>query len=268
MRVTISGGEPLCHSEILPILSMIRCFDIDFSLITNAVGLTDTIVERLSTIANLRSVTVSIDGASAETNDLVRGEGAFVRAIAGLRRLIRTYKGTIAVRTTLMRTNFDSMEDLAALVAQFGVTEIKANRMNPYGRGASHPDLLLSDATYHAARDVLLKAAALHGLRVEIPSQKYQVDVDGRLGLCRAGEETFQIDADGSVYPCSFTFGGLLCGNVVSDSFGDILTRLQTHSINNQHCYSCRGRGGSGEKPVGYVPQLMVRSGQESSQEQ
>lgn len=260
MRVTLSGGEPLCHPDFERILEVLRDLDLDVSLITNGVALTDRMAEHITATSNLRSVTVSLDGSTAEENDAVRGQGSFERVLGGLRRLTRCYDRALAIRITLMQTNAASIVRLPALLARLGVRELKVNRMNPYGRGATRPDLMLSDDACREARNALLEVATAYGIRMEVPSHKYQVDADGLLGLCRAGEETCEIDADGNVYPCSFSSGRFLSGNIVSDAFEDILLRLQRHSINDPYCRSCRGRGGTREKPVGFIPELVVRS--------
>ncbi len=260
MKVTLAGGEPLFHARILQILDVARELDIDFSLITNAIPLTATLADAIARTPNLRSITVSLDGATEQENDAVRGRNAFQRTVAGVRLLRERYDRKLALRTTLMRSNLPGLRRMPALLQELGVQEFKLNRLNPYGRAADRTDLLLSDEEYRQARDQLLEQASRLGIRVEVPSFKYQLDPEGLLGLCRAGQETCEVDADGSVYPCSFSGGRFLAGNVQESNFAAILRNLQLHSINNAHCYACRGRGGTREKPVGFVPRLVARA--------
>jgi MoaA/NifB/PqqE/SkfB family radical SAM enzyme len=103
----------------------------------------------------------------------------------------------------------------------------------------------------------LAEAAAARGIRIEIPAHKYSRTPDDQIGLCRAGEETCEIDGDGEVYPCSFSFGRFSAGNVRSNSFDDIFASLQWHSINNEWCFACKGRGGKAEKVYGRPPALI-----------
>jgi MoaA/NifB/PqqE/SkfB family radical SAM enzyme len=260
MKVTLAGGEPLYHSRILQILEEVRALDIDLSLITNATLMTETVADAIAKTPNLRSVTASLDGATPEENDAVRGRGVFERTVAGVRLLRQRYDRKLTLRMTVMRSNFPSIRQMPALLGELGIQELKINRLNPYGRAAGRSDLLLSDDEYRRARDQLYENAIRFGVRMEVPSFKYQIDKDGLIGLCRAGEETCEVDADGSVFPCSFAGGRFLAGTVKDHTFTDILRNLQMHSINNDYCYSCRGRGGAGEKPIGFVPHLVQLS--------
>jgi MoaA/NifB/PqqE/SkfB family radical SAM enzyme len=265
MKVTLAGGEPLVHRDILGILEVAGGLDIDFSLITNGLPLSGPVLDAVVRTSPLRSVTVSLDGASAAENDAVRGRGTFERAIAGLRRLRARYDRKLAVRTTVMRTNAASLVQLPRLLREIGVSELKINRVNPYGRASGRDEILLPDHEFHRLGARLVEAAGALGIRVEVPANKYQVDPDGLLGLCRAGEETCEVDADGRVFPCSFSKGRFLAGSVKTDALEDVLLSLQRHSINNPYCYACRGRGGTREKPIGFVPQ-MVRRGNASQE--
>lgn len=256
-KVTISGGEPLFHSHISEILEFVRDLDLVVSLITNGIPITRSLAKRISETQNLKSVTVSIDGATAQENDVVRGDGSFKAALQGLRVLREHYRGKVAVRITLMKTNLACIYEFPRLLSDLGIDELKVNRVNPYGRAFNNESVLLPESEYREVRDKLYEEAMGAGIRMEVPSFKYQVDPSGLVGLCRAGEESFEIDGDGSVYPCSFSFGRFLAGNVKNRDYTSIFHNLQLHSINNEHCYSCRGRGGKGEKPIGYVPKLV-----------
>jgi MoaA/NifB/PqqE/SkfB family radical SAM enzyme len=119
-------------------------------------------------------------------------------------------------------------------------------------------DLLTDQEAYLTARDALLEECSMKGIDLEIPSYKYQITSNDEVGLCRAGVETFEIDGDGNVYPCSFTFGRFSMGNLVQQSLASVLKSFQHFTINNPWCYSCRGRGGTGEKTKGYVPKLVT----------
>jgi len=256
-KVTLAGGEPMYHPDFDALIDALADTDLAVSIVTNGICITRRRAERLAQCRNLRSITLSLDGANAYSNDFVRGEKSFERACAGARRLTGVFPGTVALRLTLMRTNCTEVADYAALAAALGIREIKVNPINPYGRAQGRGDLLLSREAYRAARQRLYEAAAARGIAVEVPAHKYQKDRDDQVGLCRAGEETCEIDGDGAVYPCSFSFGRFRAGNVRTTPFGTILQNLQHHTINNSWCYRCKGRGGKAEKVFGRVPDLV-----------
>ena len=70
--VKLSGGEPLLHPRIGEILKIAGREQIGVVLSTNGVLCTPSLVKELSRI-RLRGVSVSLDGADAETHDSARG---------------------------------------------------------------------------------------------------------------------------------------------------------------------------------------------------
>ncbi|MGJ5199639.1 radical SAM protein [Bradyrhizobium sp. HKCCYLRH1030] len=258
-KLTLAGGEPMFHRHFDDILGRLRATDLAVSIVTNGICITDDRAQLLGATASLRSVTVSLDGASPDTNDLVRGRGAFQRAVAGVRSLRRHYDRELALRITLMRSNLGETDRFAELADHLGASEIKVNSINPYGRAIGRDDLLIGNAEYVAARDRLAAAARRHGLPIEVPAHKYQRDANDQVGLCRAGEETCEIDGDGRVFPCSFSFGRFCAGNLAALPFTEILRTLQQHSIDDPWCLGCKGRGGKAEKVYGRVPKLVER---------
>lgn len=86
-----TGGEPFANRQMLEILeSTLGCGPA--TVLTNGTLITPPMAKRLSEIsdASLYSleIRVSIDGFSPETNDPIRGEGTFVRAMKGVKNLV------------------------------------------------------------------------------------------------------------------------------------------------------------------------------------
>jgi len=86
-----TGGEPFLNPEMTEILIETLNYG-PATVLTNGTVLKDTWLERLAIAeaASLYSLEfrVSIDGFSSETNDPIRGEGTFARALAGIRKLV------------------------------------------------------------------------------------------------------------------------------------------------------------------------------------
>jgi len=86
-----TGGEPFLNREMVPILVETLKFG-PATVLTNGTVMKDEWLETLQAAeqASLYSLEfrVSIDGFSPETNDPIRGEGTFVRAIHGVQKLV------------------------------------------------------------------------------------------------------------------------------------------------------------------------------------
>lgn len=259
-RITLAGGEPTFHRGFTQILEAIKTSSLTVSMVTNGIALGDQLVDRLVDAQRIRSITVSVDGATAQANDAVRGRGTFGRIVAGATRLRARYPYDVNLRMTLTRSAIATLPEVPALLAATGISNLKVNRCNPYGRAADRPDLVPTAAENDAAWEILRGLSERHGFDIEMPSRKYVIEPTGVFGLCRAGEETAEIDGDGSVYPCSFSWGRFYAGNLLETSTDSAVLNLQDHSINNPFCMQCRGRGGSSPKPVGHVTRIPLSS--------
>jgi MoaA/NifB/PqqE/SkfB family radical SAM enzyme len=256
--ITVSGGEPLVHKDFDRLLDALGESALHATVVTNGVGLTEERARSLEAVGAIKGVTVSFDGGNPGSHDRVRGGGSFDRAMNGLLHLRRHFTRSLSARVTLMRTNVASMPELVERLAAAGITRLKMNRFNPYGRGEAHPELKQSADEYIATARELGELARHAGIRAEVPSEKYLIDAAGVLGLCRAGSESCEVDADGNVYPCSFSSGRFRAGNIVGlEDFDPVFASLRAHSINNPFCMQCRGRGGSMASPTAYVPRLV-----------
>src|SRR5262245_653008 len=112
-----TGGEPFLHRDMLAIRAR-TLEDVPATVLTNGTVVKDEWLARLAEAENGSPYSlefrVSIDGYDAATNDPVRGEGTFERAMAGVAQLLR--HGFLPI-VTVARTADD--QDDAELFAGF-----------------------------------------------------------------------------------------------------------------------------------------------------
>ena len=111
-----TGGEPFLNKEMVPILEATLAVG-PATVLTNGTVLKDDWLRRLreAEAAGPYSLEfrVSIDGPDAATNDPVRGEGTFAKALEGVRRLVAN--GFLPILT--MTRIWDEADDLAVMTA-------------------------------------------------------------------------------------------------------------------------------------------------------
>jgi SynChlorMet cassette radical SAM/SPASM protein ScmF len=140
----LTGGEPLLHSEIIEILEFVRGEELDLTIETNGVLCTAEIARKIGECHN-PFVSVSLDGADAETHEWVRGvPGCFEAALEGVRNLTQAGINPQIIMT-LMRRNKDQMERVVRLAESIGAESVKFNVAQPTARGK----------TLHESRDTL-----------------------------------------------------------------------------------------------------------------
>ncbi|MCU0553828.1 MAG: SynChlorMet cassette radical SAM/SPASM protein ScmF [Syntrophales bacterium] len=148
--VKLSGGEPLLHPRIGEILETAGRERIGLVLSTNGVLCTPSLVRELSRI-RLRGVSVSLDGADAETHEWVRGEtGCFAKAVQGIRTLAEAGLSP-SIGMVVLRRNIRQVKAVVDLAESLGASSVTFNLAQPTGRGAA----LFDDGEFPEIRDLI-----------------------------------------------------------------------------------------------------------------
>jgi len=133
--VKLTGGEPLLHPRIHEILEVTHTEGLRLVLETNGVLCTPELAAKLKTTSENPFVSVSLDGADAETHEWVRGvAGSFEGALEGIRNLVKAgFRPQIIM--SVMRRNQDQLDSIVRLAERLGAGSVKFNLVQPTGRG-------------------------------------------------------------------------------------------------------------------------------------
>lgn len=132
--VKLTGGEPLLHPHIHEILEVVRSEGLRLTVETNGTLCTTELAEKMATCRK-PFVSVSLDGADAETHEWVRGvEGCFEAALKGIRNLVKAgFKPQVIM--SVMRHNRDQLGAVVRLAESLGAGSLKFNLVQPTARG-------------------------------------------------------------------------------------------------------------------------------------
>ena len=214
--VNIGGGEPTIRPDFWHLLEYAVSHQVGVKFSTNGVRITP---ERARFLASTDyvDVQVSLDGATADVNDRVRGEGSFDMAIRALENLSAAGFADAKISVVVTRENVDQLDLFKALADRHGAT-LRLTRLRPSGRGADvwdelHPTASQQRTLYEwllrAGENVLTGDSFFHlaGFGESLPG----------LNLCGAGRVVCLIDPVGDVYACPFAIHDQFhAGNVLS----------------------------------------------------
>ncbi len=137
--VKLTGGEPLLHPHFTRLLEIVRREDLRLTIETNGLLCTPEIAAEIAKSPN-RFVSVSIDGADAETHEWVRGvPGCFEAACQAVRNLVATGSRPQVI-FSVMRHNASQVESMIKMVENLGAGSIKFNVVQPAARGEALHD--------------------------------------------------------------------------------------------------------------------------------
>jgi radical SAM protein with 4Fe4S-binding SPASM domain len=139
-RVMLSGGEVLLRPDVRDILRALADRDIAVGLESNGLCFDRTFAELARTLQarGLLGITVSLDGGTAETHEMLRGPRSFHRTLRGL-RLLKENRVRFDIQAVLNRANIETIPDLYELAEelrpQLGMLQFAF--LNPVGRGTA-----------------------------------------------------------------------------------------------------------------------------------
>jgi len=242
-RLGLTGGEPLMRRDLFDIVDAATFHGLHPCLTTNALFVTDAIARKFGR-RDLVWLNVSLDGATAATNDAIRGAGTFERVLEKLKILGRHTRFTIAF--TIMSTNSHEVAACAALARDVGAHAAVFRPLYPVGIAARHPELMPTYDQYARALETL--AGDLHAIDPFSPqSREVQQSKITRNNGCGAGNLVCSISVKGDVNPCSFLGPAHDAGNVRARPFEEIwhsshgFTSIRSCD-GEKFCGGCRAR--------------------------
>lgn len=153
----LSGGEPISRADTLEIARRAKGYGLYTALSTNGTLLEARILDDVAAVG-FDYVGISLDGIGA-TNDWFRGQdGAFERALAGVRSCkARGIK--IGMRFTMTSDNASQLPDLLALAESEGVEKFYLSHLVYAGRGNKHRCDDTKWSVTRSAMDILIARA-------------------------------------------------------------------------------------------------------------
>ena len=216
--INIGGGEPTIRKDFWHLVRYAVDHGVGVKFSTNGSGIDAEVAEQLAG-SDYVDVQISIDGADADTNDHVRGEGSFATAVQAMEHLQAAGFEGFKISVVMTRHNIPQVDEFKAMADHYGA-QLRLTRFRPSGRGADswealhptdeqqrelyhwlmdHPDVLTGDSFFH-----------LSALGEALPG----------LNLCGAGRVVCLIDPVGDVYACPFVLHDEFLAGSVRDEGG------------------------------------------------
>ena len=213
--VNIGGGEPTVRPDFWELVDYATAHDVGVKFSTNGVRIDAEVAARLAA-SDYVDVQISLDGATAEVNDAVRGPGSFDTALRAMQHLSAAGFRGFKISVVVTRQNVGQLDDFKALADRYGA-QLRLTRLRPSGRGADvWEELHLRQEQQRVLYDWLVA----HGEDVLTGDSFFHLAAFGGalpgLNLCGAGRVVCLIDPVGDVYACPFAIhDDFLAGNVL-----------------------------------------------------
>jgi len=228
----LQGGEPFIRGDIFEVLDLFEQNDVVFAISTNSLLLNEEKIKKLLTYKGLLTFTFSLDGATEETHNTMRGENAFNHTLKMIQHAVTLRselqsKVSVGLNYTLTKVNYHQVGDVFRLADKLGVDSVTVLSLSLLGNALTHKDqLFLSEkdefralqkgATTLRKVNVGRQIRGLPPLKINLDLftynwkctlMKLSKHVTGREGgnICGTGTTTIYVGVDGTIYPCEGT---------------------------------------------------------------
>lgn len=267
MSVVLAGGEPFIRKDLSSLLEGIIRNGMRFSLLSNGALIDDEIAAFLARTGRCDYVQISVDGSSADTHDVCRGQGSFEGAMRGIRTLKR-HGVKVTARVTIHRHNVHDLRAISSLlIEELGLPGFGTNSAGYLGTcRLNAEDVVLTTTERSKAMKHLLDLTEKYSGRItaaagplaegrlwkrmeEARAQNAPAFPNGgRLTGCGCPSSKISVRSDGAVIPC-LLLPHMELGHINQDSLSEIwqhnrvLNQLrQRHKIplkGFEYCASC-----------------------------
>jgi radical SAM protein with 4Fe4S-binding SPASM domain len=248
--IHLTGGEPLLKPELFDLLNYLDQSPVveELGIITNGLLFNRDVVKRLPEFSKLKKIKISLDGADAETNDSIRGEGTFDKVIQNIPLIKKENSFEIILMFTVMKRNFRALQSFFKLCQDLGINGFIIERFIPWGRGRERIEEVLNKEEWKELIKALLDFFSIEEENSFFPYQAFQISFNGEepelLGApCVIGRDGICIMPDGTVFPCRRF--PISIGNLLNNSLktiweeSDLLEKLRRKENLKGKCGRC-----------------------------
>jgi radical SAM protein with 4Fe4S-binding SPASM domain len=242
-RLGLTGGEPLLREDLFDIIDLAIEYGLSPCLTTNGLLLTERIAEELGQ-RELAWLNISLEGASSQTHDYIRGKGTFNDIIKKIAMVSKHCHFSLAF--TLMKSNFHEARACARLAERVGAQAAVFRPLYPVGTANQHSELMLSFSDYlEALNDLAAMEKELNTSYIQFCNTHPwgpQTRIESRSMVyrnfgCGAGNLVCSVSASGDISPCSYLPSTYIAGNIKDLP----LERIWSKSMVFNHIRSLKG---------------------------
>ncbi|MBI5212499.1 MAG: radical SAM protein [Nitrospirae bacterium] len=207
-EVTLFGwGEPTIHPEFGKIVEFLDKYPVHKYFLTN--GSTLRKISDYLFDFKVDIMAISLDGATAETNNRIRLGSDFDRIVADLKDIVQQRRVRnvsypyVNFALTLMKQNLHELPDMVNLAHEIGIEEVKAVYLTTFSEKLEEEvlwnkadevkEVFAEAVEWGRARGIKVKLPHIQG--EDIAGTKFHKD-------CFVGWRDFFIGSDGNIRPC------------------------------------------------------------------
>jgi len=244
----IGGGEPLLRKDLPELIGYAKSVGLNVSIITNGYFVDDKTLDNL--VRHGVRISISIDGRK-EINDLIRGSGAYEKAVTAIEKtsnlgLLDCLVATLAkVDESRNNANVQDLEHIVKLAEDKGARWVVIHGFVPFNASKDHlaknPSPQQYERIWNDVYDLSIKYKGKPEVNVYCPfyariaKQRGMPNFDDWfnnffLGKCAIAGKYMSVIENGDIIPCSFN-DHIRLGNIQNKTLKQTWVELQTKEL-------------------------------------
>ncbi len=132
VHIAMTGGETTLHSRFYDILDLLINNGHSFHFVTNGYNYKTLFPKLFKYMSEplFKGISVSLDGATEQTHDSIRGKDSFKRALMTM-AIARTYNKEVVAQMIVHRGNEHELEAISLLCSKMGINRLHMAHMQP-----------------------------------------------------------------------------------------------------------------------------------------
>lgn len=222
--IIISGGEPLMRKDLAQVGAALKQRGYPWGMVTNGLALTEKRFKEL-VASGLCSMAISFDGMQDNHNWLRQHPLAFEGATRAIKLAAATPSLVWDVVTCVNQRTINQLDEMREYLWSIGVRNWRLITIDPMGRAADNPELLLTPEQYRQVLDYI-REKRKEGLHISYSCEgfmpNYEMEIRDHIFHCAAGVSVASILIDGSISACTSIRGKYYQGNIYTDDFWQV----------------------------------------------
>lgn len=230
LDLTIEGGEPFAKENIIEILRYAKTKKFVIDILTNGTLIDKSKSKQLEKILNveLDRIQISLDG-DEESHEKIRGKGTYQKTLSAIKNL--DWLKNVTINTVVTKNNLSSLDRMCGDIINYtNANVIHFSPLMQIGNGIQNefPNFEEARLIFMNIKEKYSNKLIISGtpipdrellLMEEVKDYIKETNEKLKIGCCAARSKIF-INADGSIYPCTFLSSNHeLKGTIFNDKF-------------------------------------------------
>lgn len=160
-EIVLSTKEPFAYSNICELLDYCAEQDLYLTIVTNGTLITERALKSIAR-SKIKSLSVSMEGITAESNDYIRGKGVYDKVISAISRINKLNESTkyafpLVLQISLTSINYGEISKMIPWFEDSPFIAVNVGDIALLGNAVDNDNIKLTEEQYDIASEILLK---------------------------------------------------------------------------------------------------------------